>query len=248
MKLLVLSGGRHPYHESTPILGDFLSKAGHEVAITEDATVLTQAAELARYDAVVFNTRREALPDQPDLTLSPAQQAGLQDFLRAGKGFVCLHISTCRPQAWPDYHAITGGGWITGSSFHPPYGEFTVHVSAPGHPVVRGVADFTTPDELYMGLAVAEGNEVFLTADAAEGTHPWGPARQPKPMPGGTFPLGWTRTYGAGKVCVLLLGHDGRSFQTLAFQQLVLNGVDWATAPTAGQGYGEDGIRVGPSA
>ena len=25
MKLLVLSGGRHPYHESTPILGDFLA-------------------------------------------------------------------------------------------------------------------------------------------------------------------------------------------------------------------------------
>jgi hypothetical protein len=32
---------------------------------------------------------------------------------------------------------------------------------------------------------------------------------------------------------VLLLGHDGRSFQTPAFQQLVLNGVGWATAPSA---------------
>jgi type 1 glutamine amidotransferase len=49
-------------------------------------------------------------------------------------------------------------------------------------------------------------------------------------MPGGTFPLGWTRKYGEGKVFVLLLGHDARSFQTPAFQQLVLNGVDWATA------------------
>jgi type 1 glutamine amidotransferase len=52
-------------------------------------------------------------------------------------------------------------------------------------------------------------------------------------MPGGTFPLGWTRAYGAGRVFVLLLGHDGRSFQTPAFQQLVLNGVEWAAAPTA---------------
>ena len=47
-------------------------------------------------------------------------------------------------------------------------------------------------------------------------------------MPGGTFPLGWTRKYGEGNVFVLLLGHDARSFQTPAFQQLVLNGVDWA--------------------
>jgi uncharacterized protein len=95
------------------------------------------------------------------------------------------------------------------------------------------VSDFKTPDELYMGLAFTAGNDVFITADAADGTHPWGPERQPKSMPGGTFPLGWTRPYGDGKVFVLLLGHDGRSFQTPAFQQLVLNGVDWATAPAA---------------
>lgn len=233
MKLLVLSGGRHPYHESTPILGDFLSKAGHEATISEDASVLAHAADMSRYDALVFNTRREALPDVADLTLSTAEQEGLKAFIRSGKGFVCLHISTCLPKAWPEYHEITGGGWITGTSFHPPYGEFTVHVSAPGHQAVRGVSDFTTPDELYMGLALHAGNEVFITADAAEGTHPWGPDRRPKHMPGGTFPLGWTRQYGDGKVFVLLLGHDGRSFQTPAFQQLVLNGVDWATAPTA---------------
>ena len=84
-----------------------------------------------------------------------------------------------------------------------------------------------------MGLAFTEGNEVFITAEAAEGTYPWGPERQPKHMPGGTFPLGWTRKYGEGNVFVLLLGHDARSFQTPAFQQLVLNGVDWATASTA---------------
>jgi type 1 glutamine amidotransferase len=233
MKLLVLSGGRHPYQESTPILDTFLRDAGHEVTVTEDASVLARAADLGEYDAVVFNTRREKLPDFPDLTLAPAEQHGLQEFIRSGKGFVCLHISTCLPQAWPEYHAITGGGWITGTSFHPPYGEFTVNVSAPGHPGVRGVSDFTTPDELYMGLALDEGNNVFITADAAAGTHPWGPQRQPKAMPGGTFPLGWTRQYGAGNVFVLLLGHDARSFQTPGFQQLVLNGVDWATAPRA---------------
>jgi uncharacterized protein len=232
MKLLVLSGGRHPYHESTPILGDFLKAAGHEVTITEDASVLAHAADLRGYDALVFNTRREALPDVGDLTLSMAEQDGLKDFIRSGKGFVCLHISTCLPKTWPEYHDITGGGWITGTSFHPPYGEFTVHVSGPRHPGVRGVSDFTTPDELYMGLAFADGNDVFITADAAEGTHPWGLDRRPKHMPGGTFPLGWTRPYGEGKVFVLLLGHDGRSFQTPAFQTIVLNGVDWATTPT----------------
>jgi hypothetical protein len=63
VKLLFLSGGRHPYRESTPILGDSRSKAGHEMTTTEDASVLAHTADLGRYDALVFNTRREVLPD-----------------------------------------------------------------------------------------------------------------------------------------------------------------------------------------
>ena len=227
MKLLVISGGRHPYEESTPILGDFLRAAGHAVTITEDAATLADAAAMDGYDALVFNTRRENLPDFGDLALAPAEQEGMARFIRDGKGFVCIHISTCLSNAWPEYHAITGGGWITGTSFHPPYGKFTVNVSDAGHPGVQGVSDFSTNDELYMGLAHREGNEIFLTGTSEEGTWPWGPDRAPTFMPGGTFPLAWTRTYGAGKVFVLLLGHDGRSFQTPEFQKIVLNGVDW---------------------
>ena len=33
MNLLVISGGRHPYEESTPILESFLKGAGHEVTV-----------------------------------------------------------------------------------------------------------------------------------------------------------------------------------------------------------------------
>ncbi len=229
MTLLVISGGRHPYAESTPVLGDFLSAAGHDLTITEDASILAKADEMRTYDALIFNTRRENLPDFGDLALSSAEQDGLKQFIRSGKGFVCLHIGTCIPDTWPEFHDITGGGWITGSSFHPPYGEFTVNISNPVHPGAQGVSDFTIHDELYMGLAFRDDNDVFITADADEDTHPWGPQRQPTHMPAGTFPLGWTRQYGVGKVFVLLLGHDAKSFQTPGFQQLVLNGVDWVT-------------------
>lgn len=230
MKLLVISGGRHPYEESTPILVDFLKGGGHDVTMTKDASVLANSSTMNAYDALVFNTRRENLPDFDDLSLSKDEQAGLSGFVRSGKGFVCIHIATCVPQGWPEYHEITGGGWISGTSFHPPYGHFTVNVSDSNHSGVRGVSDFTTNDELYMGLELKEGNEVFLTGDAEDGTYPWGPDRNPMDMPGGTFPLGWTRRYGEGKVFTLLLGHDGRSFQTPEFQKIVLNGVDWATA------------------
>jgi len=232
MRLLLISGGRHPYGESTPVLENFLRAAGHEVMVTEDASVLADSTAMSGYNVLVFNTRRENLPDAGELALSQNEQRGLKGSIRRGTGFVCLHISTCLSNTWPEYHEITGGGWITGTSFHPPYGQFTVNVKDPSHPGVRGVSDFVTNDELYMGLANKDGNEVFITADAEDGTHPWGAQRQPKFMPGGTFPLGWTRKYGRGKVFVLLLGHNGLSFQTPEFQRMVLNGVSWAAGQT----------------
>jgi hypothetical protein len=90
MKLFVLSGGRHAYQESTPILGNFLRKASHEVTVTEDAAVLAHATHLAGNDTLVFNTRREALPALPDLILSMGEQDGLKNFIRSGKAFVLL--------------------------------------------------------------------------------------------------------------------------------------------------------------
>ena len=144
MKLLVITGGRHPYGESTPVLGEFLKAAGHEVTINDEASVLADSAAMNGYDTLVFNTRRERLPDFDDLTLSDKEQNGLKNFIRSGKGFVCLHISGCLPDTWAEFHEITGGGWITGKSFHPPYGQFTVNVSDSSHPGVHGVSDFMT--------------------------------------------------------------------------------------------------------
>ena len=58
-------------------------------------------------------------------------------------------------------------------SFHPPYSKFVVNVSQPGHVGVAGVSDFETNDELYMGIVFNEGNDVFITGDAEDGTYPW---------------------------------------------------------------------------
>lgn len=223
MNLLVISGGRHPYEESTPVLEKFLVDAGHSVNVTEDASVLADAADLSGYDALVFNTMRAG-----DDAMTRAEQAGMTQFIQSGKGFVCIHIAGCASEDWPEYYDITGGGWRLTESYHPPYGRFEVNVSDAASPGAAGISDFATNDELYMGIAYREGNDVFITGDAADGTHMW--RGEPTFMPGGTFPLGWTRRYGDGKVFVTLLGHNGLSFQTPEFQRIVLNGVDWATS------------------
>jgi hypothetical protein len=223
MKLLIVSGGRHPYEESTPVLEGFLKGAGHNVTVTDDPSVLADSSAMGGYDALVFNTLRAG-----DTTLSDAEQNGMKDFISGGKGFICVHISGVVPETWQEYLEITGGGWVMGTSYHPPYGNYNVNVTQPGHPGVAGVSDFDTDDELYMGIDYQDGNDVYMTGTSEDGTWPWG--GKDTFMAGGTFPLGWTRSYGDGKVFVTLLGHDGKSQESSEFQKIVLNGVDWATS------------------
>ena len=230
MKLLVISGGRrdlpHPFEESTPILESLLKGAGHEVTVTENASVLADAAGMRGYDALVFNTNRAG-----DNAMTKAEQTGMTSFIRNGKGFVCMHVSSCASDDWPEYYDITGGGWVLGKSSHPPYGRFAVDVNNAKHPGAQGISDFMTSDELYMKIEFKDGNDVFIISDFEPGTYSRNnPQVGPVRLPGGTFPLGWTRMFGEGRVFVTLLGHDGLSLETPEVQKIVLNGVEWVTS------------------
>lgn len=229
MNLLVISGGSHPYEESTPILEEFLKAAGHDLTVTEDASVLADSDKMNSYDALVFNTMRAG-----DNGMTKDEQAGMTSYIEGGKGFVCIHISGSASEDWFEYYNITGGGWVPGKSYHPPYGKFTVNVKNANHAGAQGISDFETNDEFYLGnLEYKEdgGNDVFLTSDFEGGVFPRNVVgREPIEMAGGTYPLGWTRNYGSGRVFVTLLGHNGLSFKTPEFQKIVLNGIDWATS------------------
>ena len=165
------------------------------------------------------------------MALDGSQQESLKSYISSGKGFVCIHISGCVTEEWHDYAEITGGGWVMGKSFHPPYSNFKVDVSNCSHPCARGLDGFDTDDELYMNIDYRAGNEVFLEADFVGGVFDQNREGAEKiEMAGGTFPLAWTRSYGSGKVFVTLLGHDGRSQGNKGFQEVVLNGVSWVTS------------------
>ncbi len=220
MRILVISGGRHPYEESTPVLEKFLHEAGHEVKVSWDSEVLSKPEDMENFDVLVFNTMRVN-----DLALKEGEKLGVEEFIKNGKGFVCIHISGSAAYHWPEFHKITGGGWDMEKSFHPPYGKFEVNILELEHPGVAGVSDFITNDELYMGIDYEEDNDVYMKATSEEGTYQW--KGQPTYMPSETFPLGWTRNYGSGKVFVTLLGHNGLSFETPEFQKIVLNGINW---------------------
>ena len=205
-KLLLLTGGRHPYEETTPVISEFLTEAGHDLDVSECASELE--GDLSGYDAIVFNSLRQEMTDND---LNDAQRSGFKDYVAGGGGLVSVHISAASTPDWSEMKKITGGGWILNESCHPPFGWFQVHVSNPDHPLAKGVEPFWTYDECYCGLDIQPGIDVFMHGVVEDEERP----------------LGWSYKYGDGMVANIALGHAGSSALHPQFQQLILNSVNY---------------------
>jgi type 1 glutamine amidotransferase len=208
MKLLLITGGKHPYEETTPVLTKFLEEAGHDVTVSESASEL--AGSLDGFDAIVLNTLRQPATEND---LSGSQRDGLKSYVNNGGGLVSVHISAASCPDWADMKKLTGGGWVLGTSWHPPFGWFEVFIDNPNHPLAKGVSDFWTYDECYCGLDIQPGIDVFMHG-VVEGENK---------------PLGWSFKVGKGKVANIALGHTGSSQLHPNFQRLILNSVDYVT-------------------
>ena len=205
-KLLLITGGSHPYDETTPVMNEFLAEAGHDVNVSESAEELE--CDLSGYDAIVLNTLRQPATDND---LSEAQRDGLMGYVWTGGGLVSVHIAAASCPDWPEMKKMTGGGWVLGESWHPPFGWFQVHLSNNTHPLAKDISPFWTYDECYCGLDIQPDIDVFMYGVVEDESKP----------------LGWSCKYGEGDVANIALGHAGSSQQHPQFQQLILNSVDY---------------------
>jgi len=206
MNLLLITGGKHPYEESTPVLHEFLEEAGHSITRSESADELS--GDLSAFDAIVLNTLRQ---QDTNNDLDDAQRSGFEGYVAGGGSLLSIHISAASCPDWSETKKITGGGWVLGESWHPPFGWFQVYIDQPDHPVAAGVEDFWTYDECYCGLDIQPGIDVFMHGIVEDDEKP----------------LGWTHQYGAGRVVNIALGHAGSSQQHPQFQKLILNALNY---------------------
>ena len=213
MRLLLVTnppgtGGSHKWEHTSPSLAGILREAGHSVDATDTGDPLAEPG-LTDYDAIVLNMWRNPMMG---VDLEEAERNGLYAFVANGGGLISVHVSPDSCPYWPAMQAMTAGGWVTGKSTHPPLMTFTVRVVDADNPCAAGVEDFETWDELYIQLNVSDRANVFLQAEF-EGTD---------------WPLGWTATYGKGRVFNTALGHSVESHNA-GFRRLLLNGVEWVT-------------------
>ncbi|HWB15034.1 MAG TPA: PVC-type heme-binding CxxCH protein [Vicinamibacterales bacterium] len=146
-------------------------------------------------------------------TLTADEERTLVDFVQSGHGLIAIHSAATMFPESTVYTSLLGGRFQPGS-----VGAIAVDIADASHPVVQGVQPFTTEDEAETLTDVnATNRTVLMTRDG----QPWT----------------WVRTEGQGRVFVTAYGHDERTWQQPAFQQLIQQAIVWTVNDDARQAF-----------
>jgi type 1 glutamine amidotransferase len=161
---------------------------------------------LRGYPAVILSKMNQIAADDTRPWLSEEGQAAFTDYVRQGNGLLAIHSGTAGYEERPELRRLLGGAFVR----HPPQCPVTVMARA-GHPLAAGSEPFALVDEHYFMALDDERAEVFLTSESEHGAQP----------------AGWTRSEGAGRVCVLTPGHNLEVWLHPAYQALIANALAW---------------------
>lgn len=204
LKVLIFVGTEGIYHDHTgngQFLTAMLNRTDNiQADFSQDYDILSTG--LDGYDTVLFYT------DVGDLT--PEQETGLLDYIRAGGGFFGLHTAAASFRESEAYHGMLNG-FFNG---HSPYMDFTVNVTDPDHPITQGLDDFQATDELYYLKHNPDASHHLMQAydDTKDETHV----------------MAFHHTYGEGRVFYFALGHDTAVLENPSFQTVIQRGALWA--------------------
>ena len=231
-RVLLVTGVDYPGHlwrQTAPVLAQALGRDSRlEIVTVEDPHFLDSAA-LQRYDVVVMHWQNWQQPG-PD----ESARNKLRTFVEGGKGIVLVHFASGAWHGeWPEFSKVAGRVWAgpgPGVSQHDPYGPFRVELLSPEHPVVRGLGDFDTQDELYTCLTGDEPIEILAQAKSK--------------ISGKYHPMAFVSNCGKGRSFHCTLGHDVKALSVPAVQELYRRGCAWAAGlPPVPPGSNPPGIR-----
>jgi type 1 glutamine amidotransferase len=224
IKVLIITGDHgHNWKQTTPFIKELLTKAGMDVDVTETPAKDLTAANLAKYDVLLLNYKDTKMGG-PDTRWSEENQKAFADAVRGGKGLVVYHHAssafTSGSEFDKEFERIIAGGWRKQGN-HGKRHVFTVTIRGE-HPITKGMpADFVhANDELYQNSVMLPDSVVLATAFSDKTIDPKNSGKDE--------PVVWVATYGKGRVCENVLGHDVDAMKSLGFQTLLIRGVEWA--------------------
>ena len=205
-------GHEATHHNSgayAPILATALAREGINISYTTNPNDLN-AANLAKYDAVLLYANHDSI--------TPAQERALLEYVESGKGFVPIHSASHSFRNSARVMALMGGQFDRHGT-----GTFTAQTVRPDHPIMQGLQPFETWDETYVHKNNNPDRIVLQERVDENGREAWT----------------WVRTQGQGRVFYTAYGHDQRTWNQPAFQQLVRNGILWAVGDRVRQQWSQ---------
>ncbi len=212
-RIVVVTGIDHPAHhwqETAPALAKVLRADPRlDVTVVNDPNFLASPA-LRQYDGAVIHFMDWEVPAP-----GPQARAGLQRFVRAGKGLMIVHFGCGAFQDWDGFVQIAGRVWDPNMRPHDPHGAFTVEITDHEHPITQGLEPFETTDELYTCLAGETPIHLLATAKSKVDQL--------------DYPMAFVLDYGKGRVFHCALGHDVVAIENPGAAELFRRGCAWST-------------------
>ena len=197
-------------HDSIPTAVAALQRLGAQEGLKVDHSedpADFNAKNLKRYRAVVFASTTGDV-------LDAAQQAAMENFVRAGGGYVGVHAAADTEYDWPWYGELVGA-WFKS---HPPGLQTTrVVFERDGAPV--GAA-WTVTDEIY-NYRSNPRNAVQVTATVDERDYQGGTM-------GADHPIAWCHSYDGGRAWYTGLGHEIKLYADPQFEAQLRRGLRYA--------------------
>lgn len=132
-----------------------------------------------------------------------------RQYIENGGGFISLHSGNTSGE--DDEYTALVGNFFKG---HPPRCSYDVKFTDEGHPISKGVNDFTVRDEHYSIELTMEGADIFCKTYSETGGEQIG---------------GYTKEVGKGRLCVFTPGHTLSAWQNADFKKTLLNAIDWCS-------------------
>jgi type 1 glutamine amidotransferase len=224
IKVLIITGDHgHAWKETTPFLKDLLTKAGMAVDVTETPARDLTADNLARYDALLLNYK-DTKNGGSDTRWSDDNKKAFAEAVRGGKGLVVYHHASSAFVGGGDmdreFERVIAGGWRKQGN-HGKRHEFSVTIRNADHPITKGLPpEFAhANDELYQNSVMFPDSVVLATAYSDKKLDPKNTDKHE--------PVVWVASYGKGRVCENVLGHDVAAMKSPGFQALLIRGVEW---------------------
>jgi cytochrome c len=191
------------------------SERGIEVTHTEDAAAFTDPG-LSGYQVVVF------LLTTGDV-LSPAEESGLQAYVRQGGGFVGIHSASDTEHGWPWYGDLVGAFFVSHSTIQPGM----VRVADRRHASTRDLPSVLTRTDEWYDFDRNPRDVVHVLASVSERSYQGG-------RMGSDHPVSWCHRFQGGRSWYTAMGHTEGTYAEAAFLDHLAGGLDWAAGAVPG--------------